>query len=733
MKEKHSFISATLAELNRRKVLRTVGAYAVAVFVLLQLMDAAVEPLRLPEWLPTLVVIVIILGFPLVFLLAWHLEITPTGIHRTTAAGLLNRAQSAFLFSFMLLGMMGLGLVFYQYYSGVFSSPPAQTLSSEQAAEREFKAPENSIAVLPFSDLSEDRNQSHFSDGIAEELLNLLARVEGLNVAARTSSFAFRDPQTDIREIGRLLNVATVLEGSVRTAGNRIRLTAQLINVEDGYHIWSQSYDRELDDIFAIQDEIASNIATALVDSFAGLSVRPQQRTDSLAASQAYRTGRLHWWRRTPAELQKAIELFATALEHDARYAPAYAALADTWLLLSQYGNISVMKATQRAHPMIEKALEIDPESAEGFAALGLARWQIGQLDAAESAMRQAVELNEDYVPAQLWLAGILKQQGRYPEEQMVLEKAMSMDPLNELLAVNYASSLAVSGDWESGKEMMQSLTRLRPDSTMLLRFMAMHEIQHGNLVEGWNLAHRAWQLQPDNPEDISTLAKAWLLLGGFEEAEQLVLDGLEKSGQNGNLMGVYYQVLLVSGRLEEAQSLVLEMMQEFGPDIPPGLQRNFDLQLGVIAMVREDFYSAYEIFSRAISNEDNPAYSGDEILVFTMASLMSEIAGKEEEAKERLLQAERKVKRARLNGVDDPDIYYSEAVIFSMRDDPERALEKLNLAYENGFRERWLVELDGRLDPIRERVEFVTFKNQLDDDINQALAEVRSAPMALL
>jgi TolB-like protein/Flp pilus assembly protein TadD len=722
-----------MAELTRRKVLRTVGAYAVAVFVLLQLMDAAVEPLRLPDWLPTLVVIVIILGFPLVFLLAWHLEITPTGVRRTEAAGLLSRAQSAFLFSFMLVGMMGLGFGFYQYYSGVFSSEPVEQVVAETEVGGQFKAPENSIAVLPFSDLSEAQDQAHFSDGIAEELLNLLAQVDGLRVAARTSSFTFRDPQTDVREIGRLLNVGTVLEGSVRTSGNRIRLTAQLINVEDGYHIWSQSYDRELDDIFAIQDEIASSIANALVESFAGLSVRPQERTDSLAASQAYRTGRLHWWRRTPGELQKAIELFAKALEHDARYAPAYAALADTWLLLSQYGNISVMKATERANPMIEKALEIDPESGEAFAALGLARWQIGQMDAAESALRQAVELNEDYIPAQLWLAGVLKQQGRYPEEQMVLENAMSLDPLNELLAVNYASSLAVSGDWESGKEMMQRLTQLRPDSTMLLRFMAMHEIEHGNLVEGWQLAHRAWQLQPDNPEDISALARAWLLLGGVKEAEELVLQGLEKSEQNGNLIGTYFQILLLTGRFEEATSLVQNTMQEFGPNIPAAIQRNFDLQLGLIAAVQKNYERAYELFSKAISSEDNPAYSGDEIFIFTMASIMSEVNGKPEEASARLQEAERKVKRARLNGVDDPQIYYAEATILAMRDELEPALQKLELAYEHGFRERWLLEIDGRLDPLRDKAKFIALKNQIDDEISQALAEVRSFPVAIL
>ena len=312
MTEHHSFISATLAELNRRKVLRTVGAYAVGVFVLLQLMDAAVEPLRLPDWLPTLVVIVLILGFPLVFLLAWQLEIRPDGVHRTTRAGLLSRSQSATLFGFMLIAMGGLAYGFYQYYSNVFEAvPPGQEL-----ADRAFTAPQNSIAVLPFEDLSQNDDQQYLADGVSEEILNLLTQVEGLNVAARTSSFGFRDTTENIREIGRLLNVSTVLEGSVRTSGDQIRLTAQLINVEDGFHIWSKVYDRQLTDIFEIQDEVASSIAAALVDSFTGLTQKPQSRTDSLAASQAYRTGRLHWWRRTPAELKKAIEMFATLNYH---------------------------------------------------------------------------------------------------------------------------------------------------------------------------------------------------------------------------------------------------------------------------------------------------------------------------------------------------------------------------------------------------------------------------------
>ena len=729
MTKRHSFVSATIAELNRRKVLRTVGAYAVAVFVLLQLMDAAVEPLRLPEWLPTLVVIVVILGFPFVFLLAWHLEVRPDGIHRTTTAGLLSRGQSAVLFSFMLLAMVGLGTVFYQYYSGVFEA--GQTASVETV--REFTAPENSIAVLPFADLSQQGDQGHFADGISEEILNLLAQVKGLHVAARTSSFAFRESLDDIRSIGRLLNVSTVLEGSVRTSGDRVRLTAQLINVEDGYHIWSQDYDRDMTDIFELQDEVASNIATALVDSFEGLESKPAARSDSLAAAQAYRTGRLHWWRRTPTELQQAIELFATALEHDAQFAPAYAAMADTWLLLSLYGNITTMKAIEKAQAMIDKALALDPESAEAFAALGLARWQIGQMDAAESALRQAVELNSEYIPAQLWLAGVLGEQGRYPEENLVLEQAMQRDPLNELLLVNYAGNLSIRGDWKGGRDMMAELLALRPDSTILLRFMSKMEIYNGNLVEGWKLANRAYQLQPENPEDIATLSRTWVLLGDPEEAQRLLLEGLEASADNANLQGAYWLTLMVQKRFEEAEGLVRELMEKSGDNIPESLKRNFNFQLGLIAMISGDNARARDLLVSAISEEDGKAWSGDEIMVATMAALASENLGDMDYAAELLADAEQKIRRARLNGVDDAGIYYNEAILLAMRSKPDRAMEKLQEAYHRGFRELWVMDIDGRLASLRDRTEFVMLMDQMRDDVNRARAEIQSLSLAVL
>lgn len=732
MKQGQSFLSAVLTELNRRKVLRTVGAYAVAVFVVLQLMDAAVEPLRLPDWLPTLVVIVLILGFPLVFILAWHFDITSEGVKKTKTVSSMTGLQNTVLFSMMMLGVFGLGYGFYGYYSNVFTAGPSTELQSLVSQEREFVAPENSIAVLPFADLSEDSSQGYFSDGIAEEILNVLANVKGLHVAARTSSFAFRAPEKDIREIGRLLNVSAVLEGSIRKSGDRIRLTAQLINVEDGYHIWSNSYDRELDDVFAIQDEVASAIAEALVDSFAGLEEKPASRTSDLAAFEAYRTGRLHWWRRSPDELQKAITLFAKALEHDPSFAPAYAAMADSWLLLAMYGNLTNMNATERAMPMIEKALEIDPGSSEAFAALGLARWQIGQRDAAESALRQAIKLNDNYIPAYLWMGGLLGELGRLPEQSQILQQAMVIDPLNELLAINVATNLTRQGNYEGGKELLQNLVSLRPDSATLLRIMSGHAIQSGDLVKGWQYANRSYDLEPDSPVVIEMLAGAWASIGVTDKAEQLLLEGLEIAGDNFGLQSSYFFVLMRQGRLEKAESLLTEQFGNSIESLPEQLQQYYYFQKGMISLAARDNDGARNFFEKAMLDESDQTWNGKQVLYATILSALHLDAGNTVLAEQRLETAERSVRRARINGVDDADIYYTESSIYALKGETGAALDSLQKAYERGFRAVWMLEIDLRLASIHAEPQFAEIKQQIEKDIVQARTEVESFALAI-
>ncbi|NOR18701.1 MAG: tetratricopeptide repeat protein, partial [Xanthomonadales bacterium] len=527
--------------------------------------------------------------------------------------------------------------------------------------------------------------------------------------------------------------VSTVLEGSIRKSGDQIRLTAQLINVADGYHIWSETFDRKLDDVFAIQDEIASAIATALVDSFAGLEQKPAARTANLAAFEAYRTGRLHWWRRSPEELHKALTLFAQALQADPSYAPAYAAMADSWLLLSLYGNLTNMKATERAMPMIEKALEIDPESAEAFAALGLARWQIGQRDAGESALRQAVRLDENYIPAYLWLSGLLGELGRLPEQKQILQQAMVIDPLNELLAINFAGNLTSQGDYPAAKALLQDLLALKPDSVTLLRFISSLASQSGDLVDAWKYAGQSYELEPESPVVIETMAGAWDGVGATDKAEQLLLHGLEIANDNSGMRGNYFFLLLKQGRLEEADRMLKEQFGDSVDGLPEQMRQYYFAQKSMISLIRGDKDAARGLLELAIGEDSDQAWDGMRLTLMTLSSALQRGAGNTELADQRLDEAERAVRRARINGVDNSGIHYIASSIHTLKGNYDAALDSLQLAYDRGFRDPWLLEMDFRLDPLRQQPHFVAIQQQIERDIAAARSEVETLTLAAL
>jgi tetratricopeptide (TPR) repeat protein len=262
---------------------------------------------------------------------------------------------------------------------------------------------------------------------------------------------------------------------------------------------------------------------------------------------------------------------------------------------------------------------------------------------------------------------------------------------------------------------------------------MAKMELNNGNLVQGWKLANRAYLLQPDNPEDIAALAATWVLLGDTGEAERLVLKGLENANQNASLLETHWMALLVAHRYEEAELLLREQMTEFGDNIPDALQRRFNFQLGMIALARGDHALARDLLVSAISDEDDPAYSGDEVMTITMAACATELVGEKEAAADLLARADRQIQRARLNGVDNPDIYYNEAVLLTMRNEPQKAMEKLRESYARGFRELWVLDIDTRLAALRDKPEFIALTEQMRDDVNKARAEIESMSVATL
>lgn len=390
------------------------------------------------------------------------------------------------------------------------------------------------------------------------------------------------------------------------------------------------------------------------------------------------------------------------------------------------------MRAVDRAMPMIEKALALDPESAEAFAALGLARMEIGQYASAESALRQAIRLDEVYVPARLWLSNLLGNTGRIPEQAVVLQEAMVIDPLNELLAVNYAGNLNSRGDYEAASGLMSDLLLVKRDSPNLLRSYSSMALYHGELVQGWELAKRAYDLQPESPAVISALAKAWLEVGNVERAEELLQEAMALASENNDLRGQYFFLLLIDGRLEEAESLVRDI---FGTDIdalPEVFQRQYHHQMGLIRLMGENLPLALLEFEQAIQPNSRKVFDERQLFALTASSFLHGAVGDPFVAEQRLAEAEETLGRARENGVDNPDLYYTQSIIDILKNDFGGAVSALQTAYDKGWRQLWVLEIDRRFDPLRTMPDFIELKLNIEGDLQAARAQIESRLVTL-
>jgi serine/threonine-protein kinase len=315
---------------------------------------------------------------------------------------------------------------------------------------------ERSIAVLPFSNLSADPENEYFADGMTEEIISALVKVEGLQVASRTSSFAFKGKVLDVREIGEKLGVGTVLEGSVRKAGNRIRIVAQLINVENGYHLWSETYDRRLEDVFAIQDEISRAIVEALKGQLVPAAELVVPVTENLEAYTLYLKGQFFRSKFTEPDLRKAQEQYAQALQQDPRYAKAHAGIADSWMNLAD-DWLAPTEAYPRARKAAERAIELDPSLAEARTALGkILGWYEWDFAGAERELRQALAEQPNYADAHFGLGSVLPALGRTGEAVEAMRRALAQDPLSALYSRWLARMLVFAGAFDEAIEVTQ-------------------------------------------------------------------------------------------------------------------------------------------------------------------------------------------------------------------------------------------------------------------------------------
>jgi adenylate cyclase len=432
---------AFFAELQRRRVGKVAIAYGAIAWGVTEASSVVFPALHVPEWAMTFVVVFLMVGFPVAMVLAWVFDVGPEGIHRTEpmpqvppAAQVRMRAAYGLA---VLLCMAALGYVLYE-----------RGLGRAHAGE-----PRSSIAVMPFTNLSGDPTKEYFSDGMSEELLNLLARVPGLEVAARTSSFAYKGREVDVRQIGKELGVETVLEGSVRQAGDQVRITAQLIDTDSGFHLWSETYDRRLADIFQVQDEIAKAIVERLKIELAPADQQVAQRqqvpTQNVEAYELYLQGRAIWKKRGEENLKRAIELYQGALGRDPGFARAYAALASAYVVLPGYTKDEgdQEKFFGLAETSARQALAIDPNIGEAHAVLAQINADRGDLLDAESGFFFAISLEPNEPTPHQWYSILLMKVGRLDAALAQAKRAQELDPTSPILAVNLANAYLAKGD----------------------------------------------------------------------------------------------------------------------------------------------------------------------------------------------------------------------------------------------------------------------------------------------
>lgn len=561
------------AELKRRKVFQVAAVYGAGMFGVLQGADILVQALHLPESLITLAAVLGLLGFPVALFVAWVFERSPDGLVRTedAAPGELTQiiaAPPARRWPIGLAAAGGTALLLIGAWL-VLGRPAAdravQTGSSEAisaggSAGVTAAASNLSIAVLPFEDMSEAGDKEYFSDGLSEELIDALARVDNLQVAARTSSFAFKDGSADIRTIADSLGVANVLEGSVRASGDRLRITAQLIQASDGFHLWTETYDRELTDVFEVQEEIAEAIAIALLGTLgfehgADFSVA---RTD-IEAYEQYLLGRAFVSQRGDA-LFRAEEHFRAALAIDSMYAPAWGGLAEVYALYPYYAKVDFEESLALSEEAARRALALDPNSANAHVALGSVLRERRQWKDAERELLRAVQLAPESSEAHGELSQYLLAVGDFEGAMDAARRSLALDPLSHhKLGLVGVYGLAAR-HYEEAEEVLWRVRGFTISPISLTQFLA----YEGRFDE----AERAARLEPSVENLLTSMVTAARAEPGSPER----LRGLELVGgdarlpmaQGGGPMQAIWLVIL--GEEDEALTQLEELFE--GPVI---------------------------------------------------------------------------------------------------------------------------------------------------------------------
>ena len=513
------------SELKRRNVYKVAVAYIVAGWALSQGIAQVLPVFDVPNWAIRLIVLLIMIGLPVALSLAWAFELTPEGIKRTDAADAVGQHSRGhtWIYIVVIAAAFSIGLFFLGRFSAGNKTASPVGISNK------------SIAVLPFDNLSRDPDNAYFCEGVQDEILTRLAKVADLKVISRTSTQHFKSVPENLPEIAKQLGVAHILEGSVQKASDQVRVNVQLINALTDAHLWADTYDRKLTDIFAVETDIAKTIAETLQAKLSGSekTAMAKKPTVNPEAYELYLKGRFFWNKRTGDDLRKSIEYLKQAIGKDPGYARAYAALADSYGLLRFYGGASPAESVAPAEAAAKKALELDDSLAEAHASLGLIATEELEVNRGVNELERAIQLNPNYATAHHWLGlalATLRQSDRSVGE---LKRALELDPLSMIITADLSIIYLYARRYDAAEAQARKTLEMDSRSFVAHYYLGAALQLTSRLKEAIPEFQKAIELNND-PYSIAMLAQAYARNGQTDEARKLLahLNEMAKSAE---------------------------------------------------------------------------------------------------------------------------------------------------------------------------------------------------------
>lgn len=697
--------------------MRVATLYVVLCWPIIQIADILTPAVGLPPEAMRNLLVLFAVGFPIVLTLSWLFNLNRSGIVRSSGAAsdptagsssddnnvpaeraLVGGQVERWIIG-LLLGVIAVLFYFQQNTSPVQPLTATSTLAASNLATSNLATsrPTPALAVLPFVSFSENPEDQFFSDGLTEELLNALSQLQNLRVIARTSSFAYKGVNKNIQEIGAELQVDTILEGSVRRndVDDTIRVTAQLIDITTGSHIWSQTFDREYRDVFKIQDEIAGSVVEQLQVALLADEQRSINSHESAnpEAMIVFSMGRAELAKRTQTSLRDAVRFFTKAIQADPQYADAYAELAKTYALIFSYGDEAaehLVKAEQAA----ARAIELDPSGAGGWAALGLTHMQQQDKDAANQALHKALALNPNHAMANMWLG---EMQDDPKERQAYHERAFALDPRSPVAGYNVANDLFESGRDAEAMDVFSQIVKADPYYPKAYELVARINESHGRLAAAIRHYKKAIELDAGTPAAVQ-LAKLYMDIGDFDTADEWIdaaFAGKPESSAS-ELQWLRISALTARGDQAAANMHLRKMLDVSKPDI--AATSNATVAAYFLAdpqLTIESWEQGRSLQAASVSKEVQQAegsWTIDHNLDAPIAAAYAYAhVGRDADAAALLTKFEAWLdKKMSSQPKVSPELWYVKAQIMAIRGESNLALMHLQRAIDVGWRQHW-------------------------------------------